>query len=93
MVTSCCVKDCYNRQGRETHVTFHRFPKIITHHGKEAEELSRAKLNKWLKNLNLKHITAETCESRRVCSLIFYLVSIKRNPKPFLLHNATSGQF
>ena len=77
MVTSCCVKDCYNRQGRDTHVTFHRFPKIITHHGKEAEELSRAKLNKWLKNLNLKHTTAETCESRRVCSAHFLSAEYK----------------
>ena len=54
MVNTCCVVGCANRHGRDEVCSFFKLPKVITHQGKKARELSERRRTEWLAKINRK---------------------------------------
>jgi hypothetical protein len=64
MVSSCCVRDCHNRQDREKDRRYFVVPRVVTGRGPEMKELT----NRRCRELNLKTLTFDTLADRYVCS-------------------------
>jgi hypothetical protein len=68
MVSSCCVRDCHNRQDREQDRRYFVVPRVVTGKGPEMKELTSRRRREWIAQLNLKTLTFDTIPDRYVCS-------------------------
>ena len=78
MVKSCVVFGCSARQHKGTDRSFFRIPSVIQNQGKEIEQLSKRRREKWLEKINRQSWTPS--DSSRVCSAHF----ISGKPSPLL---------
>ena len=69
MVNTCCVVGCANRHGRDKGCSFFKIPKVITHQGEKARELSERRRTAWLAKINRKDWLPGP--GSRVCSVHF----------------------
>jgi len=54
MSNTCCIKDCYNRGGRDK-VSFHFIPTKVVHLGMRTRELSARRQREWMAHINRKN--------------------------------------
>ena len=64
----CAVFKCGNRSGRDKDKRFFRLPRVITHQGAKALDLSRRRQVEWLAKIKRKNLRQEQYFNTRVCS-------------------------
>ncbi|CAH1254293.1 Hypp1336 [Branchiostoma lanceolatum] len=71
----CIVVGCGNRTGaahkHREKVGFFRVPRVITHQGRDAEELTSARRREWLSAISRADLTEEKLQNERVCGKHF----------------------
>ena len=69
----CCVYGCTNSEGNDVKhqaASFHRIPKVISHHDEETRKMSQLRREKWFNAIKRKDINVDATYYR-VCSLHF----------------------
>ena len=61
----CCIYGC-NNSSKNYSKSFHRIPKVISHHGEQTESISKERREKWFTIINRKDMKKDS--DYRVCA-------------------------
>ena len=62
----CCIYGCKNCS-QNYDKSFHRIPKVISHHGEQTESISKERREKWFTIINRKDMKKDS-DNYRVCA-------------------------